>query len=161
MSDTAARLSGSALILPRGGSVGGINAGESALRFLADGTIVQQAPDGTQAPLDLTGFKRGANLGDADVTIQPFTDNCSLYVIPPNTLTANRTYTLGNTSAPGAGIIWVCTIVRYDRTAFTVTIKKADTTTIYTDPISPTRNAQFQFGCSAGVWAVSQASIIP
>lgn len=161
MSQTNARLQGSGLILPRGGTLGPINAGENGIIVDTDGTLKQVKADGTKIPADIMSYARGADLGDADATLQPFTDNASLYVLPPNTLTANRTITFGNTSAPGAGQNWLCTILRYDRTAFTLTIKKTDTTTIYTDPISPTSSRALMFFAANGVWAVSQAWIVP
>jgi hypothetical protein len=123
-----------------------------------DGSIKMLDPSGVESPLDLTSFKRGADLA-GDATIQPFVDKVSLYVVP--LLIANTTITLGNTSAPGAGQIWVCSILRTDRSAFTLTIKKADATTIYTDPVSPTWNSELQFGCNAGVWGVNLAYIAP
>lgn len=101
------------------------------------------------------GLRQGANLGNADATIEPFTDQKSLYVLPAATLTANRTITLGNTSAPGAGLLWFVYILRNDLTAFTLTIKKADGTTIYTDPASPTTPRILQFYCSSGVWTAN------
>lgn len=94
-----------------------------------------------------------ALLGDASVTLQPFTDLAGLYIMPPNTMTANRTITLGNTSAPAAGLLWLVTIIRYDRTAFTLTIRRTDLTNIYVDPVSPTSARLFQAYCNAGVWA--------
>ena len=107
--------------------------------------------------------KQGANLGNADVTVQPFTDlgGVSLYTMPPNTMTANRAVTLGNTSAPPAGVVWLCFILRQDQTANTLTVKRADTTNIYVDPVSPTQNRILQFICSNGVWSANAGYICP
>lgn len=104
---------------------------------------------------------RGADLGDATVTIQPFSGTgFSLIYLPPNTLTADRTVTLGNTSAPGAGAYWSLFIVRQDLTANQLIIKKADTTTIYTDPASPTQVRCLEFVCQNGVWSTNTAFIL-
>lgn len=105
-----------------------------------------------------TIFNRGADLTDADTTLQPFTDRAWFYVLPAGTLTASRTFTLGNTNFYNtAGMFLWCGILRYDTSANTVVVKKADTTTIYTDPASPAAARLLVFACDAtGVWAASQ-----
>lgn len=103
---------------------------------------------------------RGADLGDADATLQPFSTGKSLYVMPAATLTATRTFTLGNTSAPGAGVVWVIDVIRLDTSAQQIVWKRADTTTIYTDPGTPAAARHFQFICSNGVWSSNTGSLI-
>lgn len=104
---------------------------------------------------------KGANLTDADGTLQPFSGaGFSIVFLPPATLTADRTITLGNTSAPGAGPYWSLFIVRQDLTANQLIIKKADATTIYTDPVSPTQIRCLEFVCQAGVWSPNTAFIV-
>lgn len=103
-------------------------------------------------------YQRGADLGDASVTIQPFTDRAWFYVLPAGTLTASRTITLGNTNFYNtAGITLWCGILRLDTSANTLVIKKADGTTIYTDPASPAQSRYLQFACdNTGVWLAGQ-----
>lgn len=103
---------------------------------------------------------RGTNLGDATVTIQPFTDGAAVYVLPAGTLTANRTITFGNTSAPGAGVVWLCTIIRLDLSAFTIQYKRADTTNIYLDPATPAVARYHQFICNNGTWAANTGQLL-
>lgn len=97
-------------------------------------------------------FRRGADIPDADTTIQPFTDRCLFYVV--RSLTANRVITLGNTNFYNtAGIFNTVVIWRLDTSANTLTISRADATPIYVDPASPAANRQLWFACSnAGVW---------
>lgn len=103
-------------------------------------------------------FVRGANLTDADATLQPFTDRAWFYVMPASTMSAARTITLGNTDFYNtAGMFLWCGILRLDTTANTLTVKKTDTTTIYVDPASPAPGRLLVFACDAtGVWAASQ-----
>lgn len=61
---------------------------------------------------ELISLAQGANLGDAAATIQWSTTD-SYRRLPTNTLTANRTYTLGVTNVPtgaGGGACWVIDI---------------------------------------------------
>lgn len=144
-----------------------IRRNDGRLQVSADNgvTWVETIPDATTALVGLMPLAarmvmpaRGTDIADADGTIQPFVDNRSLYVLPA--LTATRTITLGNTNAPGAGLTWLLDVVRLDVTANQVVWKKADTTTIYTDPGTPALARHFQFICINGVWSSNSGQLI-
>ena len=94
--------------------------------------------------------KTGANLTDADATIQPVTDKASQYTLPDATLTANRTLTLGTTSA-WAGL--QVRIVRKDVTANTYAVG-----TLFTFPASTAMAAWFQY--TGNYWIFISAGYI-
>jgi hypothetical protein len=106
----------------------------------------------------LSMFSRGADIGDADTTLQPFTDRAWFYVLPANTLTANRVITLGNTNFyNSAGMFLWVGILRYDTGAFTLRINNTAGAQIYLDPASPAPARLLVFACTnAGVWVSSQ-----
>ena len=63
----------------------------------------------------------GANLGNADVTIQPANEPATTYTLPAATLTAPSAYTLGTT---GTGTVPIaCWLQIRDLSANTVTVK--------------------------------------
>lgn len=105
-------------------------------------------------------ISRGADLADEDATLQPFSGGFSVVVMPAATMTTDRTITLGNTDAPGAGHYWSLIIIRRDLTANQLIVKKADTTTIHTDAASPTHSRALEFVCQNGVWTVNTAWIV-
>src|SRR6478736_1205249 len=100
------------------------------------------------------GPKQGADLGNADVTIQPFTDKCSLYIMPAATMTTPRTITIGNTSAI-AGNLWTISIVREDLTSHALVINNAAGSPIFTFTGSPGQAVRCEFYCNSGVWTVN------
>ena len=98
-----------------------------------------------------TALQRGANLADANQTIQPFTDKASRYerVIP---LTANRNTTLGVTSIVAGMRI---ALVREDNAAFTNAIINGGGGggTLFTFPASqPNVRAWFKSNAAATDW---------
>lgn len=95
----------------------------------------------------------GADLTDSDQTINPGTDKKSQYVMRAGVMTANRTVTLSNAGSPVN--LYVADIIREGTEAFTLTIKRADGTTIFTIPASTALKAE----CftNAGNWAFSLA----
>lgn len=117
-------------------------------------------PMSTLTPVEIFSliYSRGADLINADQTIQPFTDRAFFYVLPAGTLTANRIVTFGNTGFyTAAGPVFVAGIIRLDTSAFTLTVRRADATVIYTDPASPPPARTILFTCStSGVWSPSR-----
>lgn len=112
---------------------------------------------GQQATLSLfatteTIIKGGANLTDADATIQPATDKASQYVLPAATLTTNRTVTLGTTSALTGLMV---RIVRRDRTANTLAIGA-----MFTFGASPTADMEAWFLYNGSYWVFLGAQYI-
>jgi hypothetical protein len=99
-----------------------------------------------------------ALLGDADTTIQPFTDKVGLYILPAGTLTANRILTIGST---GGIVTWQIYIAVYDLSANTYTIKENGGGTLWTRPASPGRAIVYQPFCTNGpLWIVNAANYI-
>jgi len=100
-----------------------------------------------------TALKRGANLGDADATIQPFTDKASRYDLPVATLTANRTVTLGTTNVITNTKV---SITRRDATNKTLAIVNggAGAGTKYTFLASPTTVERVTFRFDGTNWAM-------
>jgi len=96
-------------------------AGAVVLLFDANGNAVVMDSSGNQTQLGSSAvatstsnglmpaaayaqtLKQGANLTDANATINPATDKASLYVLPANTLTADRQLTLGLGGSPAVG----------------------------------------------------------
>lgn len=74
-------------------------------------------------------FKEGADLTDADVTIQPYTDKCSLYVLRDGVITANRTVRLGITSSFGP---FTCVIMVLDTSSHTYIVADHAGTALFT-----------------------------
>lgn len=101
-------------------------------------------------------FQRGADIPNANITLQPFTDRAYFYVVPAGTLTANRIITLGiaNQAAMGVdALAYQIAIVRLDTSPFTLTIRRNDLVVIHTDPASPPAGRNLIFVCtSAGAW---------
>lgn len=73
-------------------------------------------------------MKIGADLPDADTTIQPSQLQQARFILRQGTLTANRILTLGNTSAVNAEM---CQIIVEDTSAFTYTIKDSAGTVLF------------------------------
>lgn len=97
-------------------------------RLSLKGKAVQFSVDGGAFGSAAPYARPGADLGDADATIQPTTDAASCYTMPESTMTANRIVTLGTTGSPvTAGIVQ---IIRRDRSANTLTVKVGSTTLI-------------------------------
>jgi len=88
-----------------------------------------------------------ATLTDASVTIQPFTDKCSKYILPSGTLTANRILTLGVTSAVTSDIIQ---IVVLDISAHTYRINDDAGTQLVLKGASPGQAHTYQFYYNGG-----------
>lgn len=97
-----------------------------------------QGSQGSQGSQGTTTFtpKQGANLTDANQTIQPGTDDASQYVQATN-ITASRTKTLGVTSVVMDALV---EIVRTDSGAFTLLVVNGGTNggTLFTFSASPT-----------------------
>ncbi len=91
-------------------------------------------------------------LTDADVTRHPASDGRSEYVLPPETLTAARVFTIGLTGSPQHRS--VIRIVRQDKQAFTYTVKDDAGTTLYTFGTGQTTDiaASFYYDDDAGHW---------
>lgn len=82
----------------------------------------------------ILNMARGADIPDADTTVNPGTDMASEYhVLGP--LTANRVLTLGTGGTPLTA--QAVTIVNYDTSAFTLTVKNDLVTTLFTFGASP------------------------
>lgn len=88
----------------------------------------------------MQAFRRGANLTDADITIDPNADKCNLYVLPAGTLTGNRSVTVASTSPAGTIVL----IVVEDISANTYTIKSNAGATLWTKAASPGQAICFQ-----------------
>lgn len=84
----------------------------------------------------------GANLGDANATIQVSQGNAR--IVPPATLTANRQITLATTGATTGEVI---DVYRRGTEAFTCAVINggAGAGTKYTFPVSVARAARFKF----------------
>lgn len=80
--------------------------------------------------------RQGANLTDADATVNPASSQISASLLPAGTLSANRVLTLGVTGSPVTGHIYQ--VLRYDLTANTYAVKDDAATTLYTFAASPT-----------------------
>lgn len=95
-----------------------------------------------------------AALGDSSPTIVVGTAN--QFILPVNTLSQNRTVTLGTA---GAVVNESITIVRLDATAFTYAVVNggAAAGTLYTFPISVTRQATFVFDGTNWVMSTTTA----
>jgi hypothetical protein len=93
---------------------------------------------GGAAPVVIGGPQpaTGANLGNADATINPASDKASLYLLPAGTLTAARVLTLGVSGAPITSS--VLQVVRRDLSANTLTVNDDAGTTLLTFAASPT-----------------------
>lgn len=79
----------------------------------------------------------------ADAAATKTVSNGNLLILPPATLTTNRTLRLG---ASGATTSESITVERYDLGAFTYTIvDDASSATLYTFPVSVSRAAVFSF----------------
>lgn len=93
----------------------------NATTFTAALNVATPTLKGLIASTDKAGLPRvGSNLTDASVTIQPRTLKCSKFILPPATLTANRSLTIGNTSGQLGDFVQ---IVLRDLTANTYSIK--------------------------------------
>jgi len=101
------------------------------------------AADGTPSKASFYRLAPGADLGDADANISPFVDKASQYVIGASApLTANRTYTLQNTSAI-AGSLLGARIIRKDTGAFNAIIKNSLGSTVIT--LGPASGSTYQY----------------
>lgn len=78
----------------------------------------------------------GANLPDTDTTVNPASDSASIYRLLADTLTNNRTLTLGVAGSPVTNSI--VQIIRHDLTANTYTVNDDAATPLFTFPASPT-----------------------
>jgi hypothetical protein len=94
-------------------------------------------------------LRRGADLTDADITITPGDDKCSLYVLPAGTLTANRAVTVSPTNANSTD---TCRIVVRDTSSHTYRINNGGGTQIYLRAASPGCAQAFDLYLSAGQW---------
>jgi hypothetical protein len=134
--------------------------GTNWVRLAAPGTYQQLTWTGTA----WTGIGLvTAKLTDASITVDcalsgAGTLNASQFVLPPSTLTANRTLTLGTDSAVTGETI---TVLRQDVTAHTLAIVNggAGAGTLITLPAATERVASFYFdGTNWGLTAVSSPS---
>jgi hypothetical protein len=106
---------------------------------LPGNAVVSGTNTGDQAVESM--FFAGANLTNADATVNPGTDGASVYTMPAATQNAARVITLGVTGTLIAGVstVW---IVRRDATANTLTIRNGGTNGVAVPdvviPASPT-----------------------
>lgn len=91
----------------------------------------------------------GTILTDADTTVVPQTEAMGLYILPANTLTANRVLTFTNAGSTATQIFGV---LRLDAGAFTYTMRNSVPTTLYTAAASPTVPVLYMFYNSGGTW---------
>ncbi len=114
------------------------------------------AKDSSDRVCPLRPAKIGAALTDADATIQIGEGNVRPLASIP--LTANRTITLGTTSAALGHVIEVA---RYDTAAFTLAVANGGPGlgTLYTFPVSATGFASFRFdGTNWQLWELRSLS---
>lgn len=121
------------------------------------GTPATAAAPGTMSAANFLGLNnilpKFVALTDADTSLSPTATQIGGYYMPTGTLTANRTFTLSDVPGAQQGL-W---IYRLDSSAFTMTIKKADGTTIFGFPASQ-KIAGLFFG-SGGLWGFFQPYI--
>lgn len=98
------------------------------LNLVYDGANWQQPG----ASINIFKPQAGSNLTDANTSISPGNDQCSEYVLPPATLTTNRTLTIATTGTPKTGLL--VRIVRRDFTSNTYALVNGGTNggTIFT-----------------------------
>ena len=101
---------------------------------------------------DFYRLKIGAYLGDASVTIDPNVDKCSVYIMPVNTMTTNRTVTVNNTGGTQTQVVQ---ILRLDRTANILTINNSTPTLMFTSAASPTADVLYQLYFTGGIWTAN------
>lgn len=125
-----------------------------ALRAKA-GAIEMAIKGGIWLPAFIRSAAKVPLLGDADATLDPAADKCSLYIIPPNTLTAPRVYTWANA---GQETTHVVTIVRLDLSAHDATFRNSTPTVLYNGTNNLTKPKQFQIYFTAGAWVANTLS---
>lgn len=108
--------------------------GVTGLRWIVQAAavvpVVTSAANGLATPaMFLVSPPRGADIPDADTTLQPFVDLCSEYVMETGVSTADRTVTMGVTSAIVSSFIQVCLVIKPQ--AHSITIKNDGGTTLY------------------------------
>lgn len=90
-----------ALYLQKGANVPAPTPGDLAVFLDVDGVVKTVDSNGAKGAFGVPGPAIGANLTDANATINPATDKASLYTLPAATpRTANRTLTLGTGGSP-------------------------------------------------------------
>ncbi len=104
--------------------------------------------------LGLDALARGADLTDASATIQPFSDKCSLYVLPNGVLTADRTLTVSITSGTPVAQTIVDILV-LDTSAHSFTIQNNTPTTLYTHAGSGVPMIYRLFSSGGGVFGTN------
>lgn len=122
----------------------------NSVRLMADATGIVWISSKGAAKAFFFARLATALLGNADATVLATT--ASEFTLPPATLSANRSVTLGTAGAVAGEVI---RIVRLDKTAFTLAIINggAGAGTLITLPVSAGRIADFVFDGTN--WALS------
>lgn len=90
-------------------------------------------------------------LPNANATIQPNTDFCSLYILPAGTLTANRVLTVDNAAGDNSKIVQIAVL---DTSSFTYDIQNS-TPTLQYQKTANRPAATYQLFHSGGVWSAN------
>lgn len=98
-------------------------------------------------------FKSGADLADADATIQPVSGKFGRVILPAGTLTGDRVLTLGDTGYASTDGTSLFQVIVLDTSAHTYTIKDSTGTDLYVHGSGmPARMYQFYLSPSTAHW---------
>lgn len=141
------------ILLKIAAAVGNPPTGHVALFADENGDVRKLDVAGTRFPVGGFGLPRmaAALLPDGNFTINPNSDNCSLYVLPPGRLTANRVLTINNAGGDNTKIVQVVVL---DTSSFTYDIQNSTPTLMYQKTANRPA-ATYQFFHSGGVWGAN------